>query len=314
VAHRHTTSYLASSSGLRLRHVGAAGHLDAQLRSADGTTSSWAGTGTTDFGDISVSALDNELRRRLHAALPLIEVPAGRHDTVLSPACVADLMLHLYSSAEVERAAAGGSPLGASGRPRLGERLTPPGLSLRSDPHDPVLACTPFMIARESGAGRSVFDNGIPLAATRWIDDGVLRALPGSRRAAAAAGIPATGPVDNLILDGPAASAADPEPAAGLEHGLLVTSLWYIRDVDPARLLVTGVSRDGVHVVEDGRIVGRAANLRFEESSLGVLARAVAAGPVRRTVGREGGLSLPRTAMPPLRVPDFLWTATSDAV
>ncbi|MFT7840550.1 metallopeptidase TldD-related protein [Saccharothrix sp. BKS2] len=313
-SHRHTTTYLASSSGLRLRHAGAAGHLDAQLRSADGTMSSWAGTGTTDFGEVAVAALDDELRRRLHADLPLIEVPAGRHDTVLSPACVADLMLHLYWSAEVERAAAGGSPLGASGRPRLGERLAPAGLSLRSDPHDPVLRCAPFTVARESGAAGSVFDNGVPLAPTRWIDDGVLRALPGSRRAAGAAGVPATGPVDNLILDGPAASAAGPDPAAGIERGLLVTSLWYIRDVDPARLLVTGVSRDGVHVVEDGRVVGRAANLRFEESSLEVLARAVAVGPARRTVGREGGPSLPRTVMPSLRVPDFRWTATSDAV
>lgn len=313
-AHRHTTSYLASSSGLRLRHAGAAGHLDAQLRSADGTTSSWVGTGTTGFADICVAALDDELRHRLHAALPLVEIPAGRHDTVLSPACVADLMLHLYGSAEVERAAAGGSPFGVSGRPRVGERLAPPGLSLRSDPHDPVLGCAPFTMARESGAGRSVFDNGMPLAPTRWIDDGVLRALPGSRRAARAAGIPATGPVDNLILDGPAATAAGSDPAAGLERGLLVTSLWYIRDVDPARLLVTGVSRDGVHVVVDGRIVARAVNLRFEESPLRVLARAVAAGPARRTIGRERGPSLPRTTMPPLRVPDFHWTATSDAV
>lgn len=313
-AHRHTTSFLASSSGLRLRHASAAGHVDAQLRSADGTMSSWVGAGTTDFGDLCASALDDELRRRLHATLPLIDISPGRHDTVLAPACVADLMLHLYWSAEVERAAAGGSPLGRSGRPRLGERLAPRGLSLRSDPHDPVLRCAPFTITRDSGAGRSVFDNGLPLAPTRWIDDGVLAALPGSRWAAAEAGIPATGPVDNLILDGPAASAADPDPAAGLERGLLVTSLWYVRDVNPARLLVTGVSRDGVQVVENGQIIGRARNLRFAESSLDVLARAVPAGPTRRTVGRESGPALPRTAMPPLRVPDFRWTATSDAV
>ena len=58
---------------------------------------------------------------------------------------------------------------------------------------------------------------------------------------------------------------------AATEHGLLVTSLWYIREVDPATLLLTGLTRDGVYLVEDGRVVGAVNNFRFNESPVDVL-------------------------------------------
>ena len=68
---------------------------------------------------------------------------------------------------------------------------------------------------------------------------------------------------------------------AGTERGLLLTCLWYIREVDPVTLLLTGLTRDGVYLVEHGEVVGAVNNFRFNESPLDVLARAIESGRQR---------------------------------
>ena len=70
-------------------------------------------------------------------------------------------------------------------------------------------------------------------------------------------------------------------------RGLLLTCLWYIREVDPVTLLLTGLTRDGVYLVEDGEVVGAVNNFRFNESPLGVLDRATEAGVTERALSRE---------------------------
>ena len=85
---------------------------------------------------------------------------------------------------------------------------------------------------------------------------------------------------------------------AGTERGLLLTCLWYIREVDPVTLLLTGLTRDGVYLVEDGEVVGAVNNFRFNESPLDVLARATEAGASERALSREWGEWMNRTAMP----------------
>ena len=100
---------------------------------------------------------------------------------------------------------------------------------------------------------------------------------------------------------------------AGTERGLLLTCLWYIREVDPATLLLTGLTRDGVYLIEDGKVIGAANNFRFNESPVDLLARATQAGATVRTLGRESGDYLNRTAMPPLRIMDFNMSSVSAA-
>jgi predicted Zn-dependent protease len=100
---------------------------------------------------------------------------------------------------------------------------------------------------------------------------------------------------------------------ARTERGLLLTCLWYIREVDPTTLLLTGLTRDGVYVVEDGQIVGAANNFRFNESPVDLLSRATEAGTTVRALGREFGEWLNRTAMPALRIPDFNMSSVSQA-
>ena len=86
---------------------------------------------------------------------------------------------------------------------------------------------------------------------------------------------------------------------AGTERGLLLTCLWYIREVDPVTLLLTGLTRDGVYLVEDGEVVGAVNNFRFNESPLDVLARATEAGAHRAgAVARVGRVDEPHRHAP----------------
>jgi predicted Zn-dependent protease len=119
--------------------------------------------------------------------------------------------------------------------------------------------------------------------------------------------------IDNLTLVVPGASGTVEELVARTERGLLLTCLWYLREVDPATLLLTGLTRDGVYVVEDGVVVGAANNFRFNESPVDLLARATEVGSSVRTLGREFGEFFNRTRMPAIRVPDFNMSSVSQA-
>ncbi|MER7561291.1 metallopeptidase TldD-related protein, partial [Nocardioides sp. NPDC126508] len=100
---------------------------------------------------------------------------------------------------------------------------------------------------------------------------------------------------------------------AGTEKGLLLTTLWYIREVDPTTLLLTGLTRDGVYLIEDGKIVGAVNNFRFNESPLDLLRRVTEAGRTEITLPREWKDWFTRTAMPPMRIPDFHMSSVSQA-
>ena len=100
---------------------------------------------------------------------------------------------------------------------------------------------------------------------------------------------------------------------AATERGLLLTTLWYIREVDPQTLLLTGLTRDGVFLVEDGEVTGAVNNFRFNESPVDLLGRAVQASRTERTLPREWNDWFTRTAMPTLRVPDFNMSSVSPA-
>jgi predicted Zn-dependent protease len=317
--HSMATQYLGSSTGLRLRHAQPTGSVQLNAKSGDRSRSAWAGVPTADFADVDVVAVGQDLARRLEWAKRRIDLPAGRYETVLPPSSVADLMIYAYWSAALRDAVDGRSVFSRSGGgARLGENLAGGSAiraTLRSDPTAHGLECAPFTAAYSSNAFQSVFDNGLPLAPTEWIKDGELAALLTTRRTAGAAGVPVTPAVDNLILDA-APGGAGPsltELTASTGDGLLLTSLWYIREVDPQTLLLTGLTRDGVYKVEGGEVVGEVNNFRFNESPVSLLARIAEAGRTERTFSREWGDYFNRTAMPALRIPDFNMSSVSPA-
>ncbi|AUA14687.1 TldD/PmbA family protein [Streptomyces sp. SID8382] len=316
--HQLVSSYLGTSTGLRLRHDQPTGTLEVNAKSAGSGTaaprSAWAGRATRDFTDVDPAAIDAELARRLAWAERRIELPAGRYETLLPPTAVADLLIDQLWSSSARDAAEGRTVFSKpGGGTRVGEKLSELPLTLRSDPAEPGLEAAPFVIAHTSGDDVSAFDNGLPLTATDWIRDGVLQRLITSRHTAALTGLPLAPAIDNLIVDAGGTRSLE-EMVAATERGLLLTSLWYIREVDPATLLLTGLTRDGVYLVENGEVVGEVNNFRFNESPVDLLARATEAGRTERTLAREWSDYFNRAAVPPLRIPDFNMSSVSKGV
>ena len=312
--HELVSSYLGTSTGLRLRHDQPNGTLELNAKSPDRTRSAWAGRSTRDFKDVDPAALDAELAVRLGWAQRRLELPAGRYETLLPPTAVADLLIYQLWSASGRDAAEGRTVFSKpGGGTRVGERLTGLPLTLRSDPNEPGLESAPFVLAHSSGGDQSVFDNGLPLAATEWVSGGELNRLTTSRHSAALTGLPTAPGIDNLILDGGDDRSLE-DMVAATERGLLLTCLWYIREVDPATLLLTGLTRDGVYLVENGEDTGEVNNFRFNESPVDLLGRAAEAGRTEKTLPREWSDWFTRAAMPALRVPDFNMSSVSQGV
>ncbi|MFD3735420.1 metallopeptidase TldD-related protein [Streptomyces sp. NPDC058632] len=315
--HELVSSYLGTSTGLRLRHDQPGGTLELNAKSPDRTRSAWAGRSTRDFKDVDPAALDAELALRLGWAERRLELPAGRYETLLPPTAVADLLIYQLWSASGRDAVEGRTVFSKpGGGTRVGERLTGLPLTLRSDPDEPGLESAPFVIAHSSGGDRSVFDNGLPLTATDWVREGELNRLTTSRHSAGLTGLPTAPGIDNLILDGGGDRSLEEMVAATDHRGpcLLLTCLWYIREVDPATLLLTGLTRDGVYLVENGEVVGEVNNFRFNESPVDLLGRATEAGRTEKTLPREWGDWFTRAAMPALRVPEFNMSSVSQGV
>ncbi|CNG72764.1 putative Zn-dependent protease-like protein [Mycobacterium tuberculosis] len=310
--HVLTSTFLGTSAGLRLRHDQPTGLLELNAKGAGG--SAWAGVGTRDFTDVDVAALTGDLARRLEWGERRVDLPAGRYETILPPSAVADLMIYLYWSAGAQDAHDGRTVFSApGGGTRVGERLATLPVTLSSDPAAPGMECAPFVVAHASGREASVFDNGLPLGATDWIRDGELASLIQTRYSAERTGLPVTPAVDNLALTGPGGGASLEEMVARTERGLLLTCLWYIREVDPQSLLLTGLTRDGVYLIEDGEVVGAVNNFRFNESPVDLLSRLAEVGGTGPTLPREWSDYFTRAAMPPVRIPDFNMSTVSQA-
>ena len=129
--------------------------------------------------------------------------------------------------------------------------------------------------------------------------------------AAAEFGEPLAVAADNLLMTGGDASLD--EIIARTERALLLTTLWYIRTVDPTMLLLTGLTRDGVYLIEDGKVSAAVNNFRFNESPLHLLQRATEVGATEITLPREWGDWATRAAMPALMIPDFYMSSVSQA-
>ena len=318
--HVVTTSYLGASTGLRRRGVQPTGRFELNGKTADLRASAWVGAASRDFTDVEVADLYAQVRTQLGWAGTRIQLPAGRYETLLPPGAVADLMIYALWTANARDAEEGRNVFaGGEGRTRIGQRLAALPLTLRSDPAYPGLETVPFVDQTASEDGTSwVFDGGLPVPPTSWISDGVLTELVRNRAQAEQTGQRPTPPADNLILtadgpDGPGTGPTLAEMVAQTRRGLLLTCLWYIREVDPERLLLTGLTRDGVYLIEDGEVKGAVNNFRWNESPVELLGRISQVGASELTLCREWNDFYNRTVMPPIRVPDFNMSTVSQA-
>jgi len=153
----------------------------------------------------------------------------------------------------------------------------------------------------------------MPIRKNTWVENGVMKDLFYSRYWAEKQGKQPTAGPSNLIMEGGTATIAD--LIAGTERGVLVTRFWYIRQLDPPTILITGLTRDGLFLIEKGKVTRPLKNMRWNESPVVALNNIDGMTPPERVVSGEGvggaGLAL---VCPAARIREFTFTSTSEAV
>jgi len=303
-----------SSGARRVFHQNAASiEITQRATRTDGVlVSSWAGASANTFAELSIPDLEHTVRQAREWSELDIEVEPGHYDVILTAAAVADLAIPALWEASARDAVEGSSAFAQpGGGTKLGQPVMSPKISIRSDPGHPEVSTAPFVVEHSSGPTSSVADNAQPLVATQWIDSGVLRHLIGPRSYQTT--VEQTRPtIDNIIIDSQG-SGTLADLISRTENGLLITCLWYIRDVDRQTMLLTGLTRDGVYVVKDGKVVGAASNFRFNVSPLDVLSNIVDSTDSSRTQPREWGEYAQRVIAPAVMSTGFNLSTRSDA-
>jgi predicted Zn-dependent protease len=271
-------------------------------RTADSTGSGWASKSFNELrrlepARLAAAAIDKAARSHNPTA-----IEPGKYTVVLEPAALADLIVNLVFAADARQSDEGRSFFSKKGGgTRVGEQIVAEKVRLYSDPAHPLAPALPFD------------GEGLPVTRMDWIDKGVLKNLSYSRYWAQKQGkTPTPGP-GNLIMDGGTATLDD--LIKGVERGVLVTRFWYIRSLDPQTLLLTGLTRDGLFLIEKGRVTRPVKNMRWNESQVFALNNLDAMTAPERTVSGEGvggaGFSV---VCPAARIREFTFTSGSVAV
>jgi len=310
--HTHQTIWVGSKGGMRLRHDSPVGRVEMTGKSHQRSRSTWDGVETHDFKDVSVAKIDANIRQRLEWQAKKIDLPAGRYDTIFPSGSVADIYVYMMWVAGGRDAFEGQSVFSKKGGgTRVGEKLSNVGLQLFSTPTHPVLSGSPFVSASTSSSFTSVFDNGQKQGKVDWIKDGVLQSLVQTRASAKLTSLPYTPIGDNLIMSVDGATGNLEDLVKKVDNGLLLTTLWYIRMVDPNSLLLTGLTRDGVYYVKNGEVQGATNNFRWNDSPVSALSRIAHAGATEWTQPREWAGDMTSMSVPPMVIKDFNMSTVS---
>jgi predicted Zn-dependent protease len=309
------TLYVATSAGMKTRFEQKTSRFELSAKSIDRKRSAWSGQSGTSLLSVDVHSHGVEVDQGLKFQENQIEIPPGKHKVTLSPSAVADLMIYLMWTASAREASEGRSVFSApGGGTRIGEQLTTRDFNVVSDPEFPGLQTINQVVSLGSSSFTSTFDTGLPITKSEIISKGKLSSLGSSRHAASLAKLPFTPLADNIIVTDTSGTGSLQDTAKRMQNGLLITCLWYIREVDSESLLLTGLTRDGVYVVENGEIIGAASNFRFNESPVGMLNRIVDAGQSVACLPREWADYFARAKVAPLTISDFNLSTKSDAI
>jgi len=313
--HTHQTLWLGSKGGLRLRHDQPSGRLEMTGKSHDRSRSTWEGRATRDFTDVDLTGVDNGIRQRLEWQARSAPKAAGRYQTVLPAGSVADLLAFLLWTSPARDAAEGRSVYskkGELGKTRIGETFSKLPINIYSDPAYKGLESLPFNVATSSGPFSSVFDNALDQEKWEFVKDGKLNSLISTRAVAEATGIPYGSGGENIVMEVPGSEGDLNSQISKVKDGLLLTTLWYIRMVDPVTSLLTGLTRDGVYQIKDGEVIGAVNNFRWNESPVDLLGRISSTGGTEITATREFE-DMGRTATPAVVFDDFNMSTVSQA-
>jgi predicted Zn-dependent protease len=275
--------------------------LSVTARTPDGGSSGYFLRNHFDIAKLDPARIGREAIRKALGSRNAQTLEPGTYPVILEAQATGDLLRMGFDARSADE---GRSPYSTpGGKTKVGEKIFDERVNVYSDPWHPELPASP------------VAQDGIPAERIYFIRNGVLERLHYSRYWAKEKGQqPTPGPV-NEILESSAPPASLEEMIQSTERGLLVTRFWYIRQVDPRTELFTGLTRDGVWLIEKGKIQYPVRNFRFNQSVLELLApgNVDMIGGSERISGSESqgrGASL----TPPIKVKRFHFTSASDAV
>jgi predicted Zn-dependent protease len=301
----HWTDAYANSEGLFAYYRYAEASFILTCRTPDGTGSGWAGTtGLKDVTAIDAAAItevaaDKALRSRKPRALE-----PGNYTVILEPRPAARFLSLMLFALNARAAEEGRSFMsaGEKGQTKIGQKVFGDNITIRSDVGNPVLRQTP------------IGPDGLAARPITWVDKGVVRNLFYDRYWAKKQGRAFTraSPGMSLAMDG--GDGTLDQMIRSTRRGLLVSFFWYIRPVERMTLLNTGMTRDGLFLIEKGEIVGPAQNFRWNDGPARAFNNVTMLGrPVPMHVGEA--YDNPGTALvPPMKIEDFRMTSISPAV
>ncbi len=289
---------IANSKGLFGFHASTHASLSETARTKDGKGSGWASSVGHRAGDIDYSTTSKIALSKGKASAGVHQMPPGEYPTILEPSCVANMVRLLTGAMDARRADEGRSFFSTPKGTRLGEKLFDRRIHISSDPTDPRVPSRPW--GSES----------LPVGPRTWIDQGRAATLRSSRYwAQKKGGEPIPRPT-NTIMRGGSGSLED--LIRSTKRAVLITSIWYIRGVDPQSLLHTGLTRDGVFWIEDGKIKHPLTNFRWNDSPIAVFKKVEEMSEAVRVSPR--GSRSGSYFVPAMRVSGFQFSSVSEAV
>jgi predicted Zn-dependent protease len=307
----HRVTAVANKAGLFGFHNASDSQMTTTVRAPDGSSSGWAGQPSMRLSDIDSAKLASTAIEKCARWKNPQRLDPGNYTVVLEPTAAGDLVRLMAGSFSARSSEEGRTFLSKrGGGTLLGEKLFPDYVTLRTDPFDPRQPSSPWT------------GDLLPTSAITWIDKGTIANLAYDRYWAMKTGKQPTpggggggfgfgfgfGGGGSLLMEG--GNATLDELIASVERGLLITHFWYIRVVNPQTSQQTGLTRDGVFLIENGKITTPAMNFRFLESPVRLLKNTKNLGPAMRVRGLEGGMMI----APALVATDFPLPSISDAV
>ena len=289
---------MMNSKGLFAYNTSTNVNFSVTMRTEDGKGSGYATRGYNDITKLDTKAVTKIAADKGLKSAAAQAIEPGKYTVILEPAAAAVLIENIFFGLDARQADEGRSFLSKpGGKTSLGEKLVDERVTFYSDPWHPDLPTSPWA------------NDGRPQEKISWIEKGVVKNLTYSRYWAEKKGVKAVPAPDGVIMEGGTKSLD--ELIKGTKKGILVTRLWYIRNVDPQTLLLTGLTRDGTFYIENGVIKFPVKNFRFNESPVIMLNNLEELGKVERTVSVESNTNY---LIPPMKIRDFNFTSLSDAV
>jgi len=292
-------SAVATSRGLFAYHRSTSVNLGITARTPDGTGSGWSNAGARDWSVVDAAALGRTASAKAAASRSPKAIEPGLYTVVLEPAAVADIMGSLLGTFNARGNDEGrGTFSKTGGGTRLGEKIGDARVTMYSDPADPDLLAQPFA------------SDGTPVRRVTYIENGILKEFAYDRFWAQKQGKAATGGGGGGFGGGAikfvGGTKSTAELIASTRRGILVTHFFYIRPLDPRTVMLTGLTRDGTFLIENGKITAAVKNFRWQESPLFMLGKI-------DEIGKAEPVGAGRV-MPSLKCTDFNFSSLSDAV